>query len=77
MTRKTAIKKKVVKKPVVRRPVLQFRVHEHAYEALKESAAKNRLTISEEAADRLARSFKEDDYLKAEIRARKDFEVSL
>jgi hypothetical protein len=48
--------KKIVRKPLGRRPVLQFRVHEHLYETLRASAAEKRLTLSEEAADRLSES---------------------
>ncbi|WFU28344.1 hypothetical protein QA649_19640 [Bradyrhizobium sp. CB1717] len=56
MTKKATAKKKIGESGVGARPVLQFRVHEHLYEALRKSAAKKRLTISEDAAERLSES---------------------
>lgn len=46
-------KKATPKRKTRRRPVLQFRVAETEYEDLAKAAAKNQLTISEEAAKRL------------------------
>ena len=39
-----------------RRPVIAFRVHEDVYEAIKKAAAQKKLTLSEEAAQRLQMS---------------------
>jgi hypothetical protein len=44
----------------LRRPVLAFRIHDSLYEQIRASAAEKRLTISEDAAARLARSFELD-----------------
>jgi hypothetical protein len=58
VTKKVATKKVKVREAVGARPVLQFRVHEDLYEQLKKSAAQHRLSISEEAASRLAGTLK-------------------
>jgi hypothetical protein len=43
------------------RPVLQFRVHEGLYESLRDEAVKNRLTISEQAAEVLSTAISEKE----------------
>jgi hypothetical protein len=51
------VKKRVGRPRKPRRPVVSVRVHEPLYESLRESAAKLRLTISEDVERRLERSF--------------------
>ncbi|MGO3931784.1 hypothetical protein [Rhodopseudomonas pseudopalustris] len=44
----------------LKRPVLALRIHDHLYEKLQASAAEKRLTLSEDAAERLAGSFRRE-----------------
>lgn len=54
----------------LKRPVLALRIHDHLHEKLQASAAEKRLTMSEDAAERISRSFRResDNLLSAIIR---------
>lgn len=57
------MKKTATKRPAKQtgeRPVVQFRVHQKVYEQLKASAEAQDLTMSEDAAERLERSFRRE-----------------
>jgi len=71
MENKAKPKKKVGRPSTgLKRPVLALRIHDHLHEKLQASAAEKRLTMSEDAAERLARSFHQesDNLLSAIVR---------